>query len=172
MLVLVECMRLSRHVAHFASTATSGVKVLEKCIDTFQELKLGKTLKYIIYKVSDDLKSIEVVKQSDDADYDNFLTELPTDDCRWAIYDFAFKTSDGGDRNKIVFYSWYVQSFSSLTRDDRNEMAPDNAKVKSKMLYSSSKEALRKALNGIAVEIQGTDFDEVSHDTVLEKVRR
>ncbi|KAG0058356.1 cofilin [Linnemannia elongata] len=136
--------------------ATSGVKVLEKCIDTFQELKLGKTLKYIIYKVSDDLKSIEVVKQSDDADYDNFLTELPTDDCRWAIYDFAFKTSDGGDRNKIVFYSW----------------APDNAKVKSKMLYSSSKEALRKALNGIAVEIQGTDFDEVSHDTVLEKVRR
>ncbi|KAK5823462.1 cofilin-like protein [Linnemannia elongata] len=136
--------------------ASSGVKVHQNCIDTFQELKLGKTIKYIIYKVSDDLKSIEVVKQSDDADYDNFLKELPEDDCRWAVYDFAFKTTDGGDRNKIVFYSW----------------APDNAKVKAKMLYSSSKEGLRKVLNGLAVEIQGTDFDEVTYDTVLEKARR
>lgn len=50
--------------------------------------------------------------------------------------------------------------------------APDNAKVKAKMLYSSSKEGLRKVLNGLAVEIQGTDFDEVTYDTVLEKARR
>lgn len=119
-------------------------------------MKLGKALKYIIYKVSDDLKSIEVVKQSEDADYDNFVKELPSDDCRWAVYDFAYKTADGGDRNKIVFYSW----------------APEDAKVKSKMLYSSSKEGLRKVLNGLAVEVQGTDFDEVAHDTVLEKIRR
>ncbi|KAF9152547.1 cofilin [Linnemannia schmuckeri] len=136
--------------------ATSGVKVHQNCIDAFLELKLGKTHKYIIYKVSDDLKSIEVVKQSNDADYDNFLKELPEDDCRWAVYDFAYKTADGGDRNKIVFYSW----------------APDNAKVKAKMLYSSSKEGLRKVLNGLAVEVQGTDLDEVAHETVLEKIRR
>ncbi len=50
--------------------------------------------------------------------------------------------------------------------------SPDGAKIKSKMIYASSKEALRKSLNGIAVEIQGTDFDEVSHDTVLEKINR
>lgn len=33
------------------------------------------------------------------------------------------------------------------------------------MLYASSKEALRKALVGIAAEIQGTDLSEVSYDT-------
>ncbi|KAF9282628.1 cofilin [Linnemannia elongata] len=136
--------------------ATSGVKVHSSCVDTFLELKLKKTHKYIIYKISDDLETIEVVKTSSDEDYDNFLKELPSEDCRWAVYDFAFKSADGGDRNKIVFYSW----------------APDNAKVKPKMLYSSSKEGLRKVLNGLAVEIQGTDFDEVSYDTVLEKARR
>lgn len=44
--------------------------------------------------------------------------------------------------------------------------------MKQKMLYASSKEALRKALVGISTEIQGTDFSEVSYETVLEKVSR
>ncbi|KAF8945441.1 cofilin [Haplosporangium gracile] len=138
------------------AVATSGVKVIPACVDTFQELKLGKAHKYIIYKISDNLETIEVVKSSTDADYDNFLKELPEDDCRWAVYDFAFKTTDGGDRNKIVFFSW----------------SPDSAKIKPKMLYSSSKEGLRKLLNGVAVEIQGTDYDEVAFDTVLDRIRR
>ncbi|KAG0319800.1 cofilin [Linnemannia gamsii] len=136
--------------------ATSGVKAGQDCIDAFMDLKIGKAHKYIIYKIADDLKHVEVIKQSSDEDYDNFLKELPEDDCRWAVYDFAFKTADGGDRNKIVFYSW----------------SPDGAKIKPKMLYASSKDGLRKVLNGVAVEVQGTDFDEVAHETVLEKIRR
>ncbi|KAF9123186.1 cofilin [Mortierella sp. 14UC] len=136
--------------------ATSGVKAHPDCVQSFMELKLQKSHKYIIYKISDDLETIEVVKTSNDADYDNFLAELPAEDCRWAVYDFAFKTADGGDRNKIVFFSW----------------SPDNAKIKPKMLYASSKEGLRKSLNGIAAEIQGTDFDEVAYDTVLDRIRR
>lgn len=40
--------------------------------------------------------------------------------------------------------------------------SPDDAKIKQKMLYASSKDALRRALVGIAVEIQGTEYDEVA----------
>lgn len=40
------------------------------------------------------------------------------------------------------------------------------------MLYASSKDALRRTLVGIHVEIQGTDFSEVSHETVLEKASK
>ena len=40
------------------------------------------------------------------------------------------------------------------------------------MIYSSSKDALRRALSGIAAEIQGTDFSEVAHETVLDKVSK
>jgi hypothetical protein len=68
--------------------------------------------------MSDDLSTIVVANKSTDGDYDNFLKELPEEDCRWAVYDFAYKTPDGGDRNKIVFYSWYVYSLSSLFRHD------------------------------------------------------
>lgn len=37
------------------------------------------------------------------------------------------------------------------------------------MVYASSKDALRRALTGIHTEIQGTDYSEVSHETVLLK---
>jgi cofilin len=48
--------------------------------------------------------------------------------------------------------------------------APDTSKVKQKMVYAASKDALRKKLVGIASEIQGTDMSEISYETVLEKV--
>lgn len=38
---------------------------------------------------------------------------------------------------------------------------PDTSKVRQKMLYASSKEALRRNLVGLAIEIQGTDSSEV-----------
>lgn len=68
-------------------------------------MKLKKTFKYIIYKLSDDSKFIVVDKTATDADYDTFLGELPEKECRWAVYDFDYTIADG-PRNKIVFYSW------------------------------------------------------------------
>jgi len=41
--------------------------------------------------------------------------------------------------------------------------SPDEAKVKTKMLYASSKDAIRRSLVGIANEIQATDFSEVAY---------
>ncbi|KAI9294423.1 hypothetical protein K502DRAFT_330744 [Neoconidiobolus thromboides FSU 785] len=135
---------------------SSGIAVNPECISLFQDLKLKHKIKYIVYKISDDFKEIVVDKTSEDEDYESFVAELPETDCRFAVYDFSYETEDAGKRTKICFYIW----------------APDNAKVKSKMLYSSSKDALKKALNGIAVDIQGTDFSEVEHSYVLDKVSR
>jgi cofilin len=47
----------------------------------------------------------------------------------------------------------------TLTTGSRS---PDDAKIKQKMLFASSRDALRRSLVGIAVEIQGTDYSEVS----------
>jgi hypothetical protein len=43
--------------------------------------------------------------------------------------------------------------------------SPDDAKIKEKMLYASSREALRRALVGVAIEIQGTDYSEVAYES-------
>lgn len=41
--------------------------------------------------------------------------------------------------------------------------SPDESKIKTKMLYASSKDALRRSLVGIAHEIQGTDHSEIAY---------
>jgi len=132
----------------------SGVAAAQTCISTYQDLKLRHKHKYIIYNLNDKNTEI-IVEESGNGDYNTFLSHLPKDQCRWAIYDFDYE-HEGGRRNKITFYAW----------------SPDTAKIKNKMLFASSKEALRTALVGIATEIQATDYDEVAYERVLEKVSR
>ena len=40
------------------------------------------------------------------------------------------------------------------------------------MIYASSKEALKRSLTGLAVELQANDSDDIEHDTVLNKVSK
>ena len=40
------------------------------------------------------------------------------------------------------------------------------------MVYASSKDALKRALNGIAVELQANDTDDIEYDSVLNKVSK
>lgn len=47
---------------------------------------------------------------------------------------------------------------------------PDSSKIKSKMLYAASKDALKSKLVGFHYEIQATDLEEVEFDEIFEKV--
>lgn len=107
--------------------------------------------------MNDSKTEIVVDKTSTDDSYDAFIEEFPENDCKYAVYDFEYEISAGeGKRSKIVFYQW----------------SPDTANIRSKMVYASSKDALRRALNGVSSDIQGTDFSEVAYEAVLEKVSR
>ncbi|KAL1922269.1 uncharacterized protein VTP21DRAFT_9808 [Calcarisporiella thermophila] len=135
---------------------SSGVAVNSECLETFQALKLRKKFKYIVFKLNDTKTEIIVETSVEQASYDDFVESLPPSECRYAVYDFDFEKPGEGARNKICFYTW----------------SPDSSKIRDKMLYASSKDALRKQLVGIGAEIQGTSFDEVSHEAVLDKVLR
>ncbi|RLV90814.1 Cofilin [Spathaspora sp. JA1] len=135
----------------------SGVSVSDEALSTFNELKLGKKHKFIIFSLNDSKTEIVVESTSSETDYDAFTAELPENECKYAIYDFEYEIGGGeGKRSKIVFFTW----------------SPDTAPVRSKMVYASSKDALRRALNGVAADVQGTDFSEVAYESVLEKVGR
>ncbi|WWC68408.1 cofilin [Kwoniella pini CBS 10737] len=136
---------------------SSGVQPTQECLEKFQELKTGKKLSYVIYGLTEDKKSITVLKSSEEKDFDAFVNELPEKECRWAVYDFEFTLPGGeGIRNKLVFVVW----------------SPDDANVKNKMMFASSKDALRRRLEGIHIEIQATDFSEITKDAILEKALR
>ncbi|KAF9650979.1 hypothetical protein BDM02DRAFT_3184916 [Thelephora ganbajun] len=133
----------------------SGVGLDDKCLVDYQGLKLGHKYKYIIYGLNPTNTEIVVVKTSEASDYEDFIGDLPENECRWAVYDFEYER-DGGKRNKLIFFSW----------------SPDGAKTRNKMMFASSKEALRRSLVGIATEIQATETDELAYESVFEKVTR
>ncbi|KAI8589705.1 hypothetical protein BDZ88DRAFT_451848 [Geranomyces variabilis] len=135
---------------------SSGVGVQDTAVEAFQDLKLKKKYRYIIYKMNDALTEILVEKTVESADYESFVSALPANECRYGVYDFQYDTAGEGTRNKILFYVW----------------SPDTSKIKQKMLYAASKDALRKKLDGVYTEIQCTDLSEVSYETVLDKVTR
>jgi cofilin len=135
---------------------SSGVGVNDEAVSAFQDLKLKKKFRFIIFKMTDDLKEIGVEKAVEGADYDAFVHSLPNDQCRYGVFDFQYETAGEGTRNKILFYTW----------------SPDSSKIKQKMLYAASKDALRKKLDGIYTEIQCTDLAEIAYETVLDKVSR
>jgi cofilin len=71
----------------------------DNCVNDFQELKLKRSYRYITYRLSRDLKKIEVFKTSSSDSNDDFLNDLPDTDCSWAVYDFIYE-ENGGKRNK------------------------------------------------------------------------
>jgi len=148
--------------------AQSGVSVAPECITAFNELKLGKSTKWIIFKISDDWKEIVVEETSKEADYSVFREKLINAKSknkrgeegiggRYAVYDVDYEAAGGaGKRTKITFISW----------------VPDAAPQYPRMMYSTSKEALKRSLNGIAADIQANDEDDIEHDSVVSRVSK
>merc|ERR1719427_133076 len=93
-------------------------------------------------------------------DYLKHLGELGPDECRYGLYDFEYDhqcqgTTEVSKKQKLFLMIW----------------CPDTARIKKKMLYSSSFDALKHALEGVGKYIQATDMAEASYDCVLEKCR-
>lgn len=71
----------------------------------------------------------------------------------------------------ISFYVILLLQASKKQKLFLMSWCPDTAKVKKKMLYSSSFDALKKSLVGVQKYIQATDLSEASEEAVEEKLR-
>ena len=45
--------------------------------------------------------------KSESENFEDFIKALPADDCRYAIYDMKFTTTDGRPGNKLVMIAWF-----------------------------------------------------------------
>ena len=135
--------------------ANTGVTVSDDVIAQFTEFKLGKMNpkpKFLIYHIVDGMVVTEQIGENAGADSFNSLIEkLPENDCRFVVYDMDFQSDDGRPVSKIVLIAW----------------SPDVAKVRSKMLYSGTKEAVKRALHGIATNVNATDMSELTEEIVI-----
>jgi cofilin len=145
----------------------------EDCVKDYKELQANHLYKFMTFGISEG--SIRTLEKSNESDYAAFVEKLPSKECRYAVYDLDFEKPEGGRRSKIVFILWYVSCFESilplpspswfldLGHIPPTYRSPDEAKVKDKMVYAASKDALRTALPGISYEIQATDETEVDY---------
>ncbi|XP_035828936.1 cofilin [Aplysia californica] len=143
----------------------SGVSVADECLLAFDEVQMGHRWLYIIYRISDDLKTI-IVEEKAGHSKGGVRT----------VHDATFKCC------QYFFFSLTYIIFPldlhrpSLTyiifplKTHRPSRSPDRATIKQKMLYTTSKKALRNKMRGIHAEIQCTDDTDLTMANILERI--
>ncbi|KAG9396065.1 ADF/Cofilin/Destrin [Carpediemonas membranifera] len=134
----------------------SGVSVGEACVKIYEEMKMSRKYKYATFRVNEDLTEIipDAVGEPD-ADFEEFVSKFPEKDARYGILDVDYE-DDGCAKSRIVFIFW----------------SPDGAPIRSKMVYASSKESLRRQFAGIMTEVQGNDLSDITMDEIKGRILR
>ncbi|XP_053576017.1 cofilin-1 [Bombina bombina] len=151
----------------------SGVKVCDDVIKTFNDMKvrkfctpeeIKKRKKAVLFCLSHDKKSIILEEGKEllvgdcgtvvEDPYKHFVDMLPANDCRYALYDATYETKES-KKEDLVFLFW----------------APEDAPLKSKMIYASSKDAIKKKFTGIKHEWQANHKEDIKdRSTLAEKL--
>lgn len=137
----------------------SGVTVDDECVTKFKEMQLKHKIRSIMFKLTDDMKQCvvdhdRILEKEGGNGFEQFVKQLPEDAPRYAVVDIPFTTKSGADTEKLIFVYW----------------CPEGCKPKQKMVYSSTKDAIRKALPGIQSEFQATDLDDMKLEDLQKKL--
>ncbi|XP_047938713.1 uncharacterized protein LOC125186399 isoform X3 [Salvia hispanica] len=131
------------------ANSASGMAIDDECKLKFLELKAKRNYRFITFKILDYQVVVDKLGGPDDS-YDVFMSSLPSDECRYAVFDFDFTTNENCQKSKIFFIAW----------------SPETAVVRMKMVYASSKDRFKRELDGIQYELQATDASEMSFDII------
>ncbi|KAA3475283.1 hypothetical protein CXB51_030690 [Gossypium anomalum] len=133
------------------ANSSSGMYVNDDCKLKFLELKAKRNYRFIVYKIDEQTQQVIVDKLGGPQEtYEDFTNSLPEHECRYAVFDYDFTTDENCQKSKIFFFAW----------------SPDGSRVRSKMLYASSKDKFKRQLDGIQAELQATDPSEMTLDII------
>lgn len=147
---------------------------------TQEEIKKRK--KAVLFCLSDDKRQIIVeeakqilvgdIGETVEDPYTSFVKLLPLNDCRYALYDATYETKES-KKEDLVFIFWCVKTKEKRAFKNARIIiiivsfclcfpfeiqrflpcrAPESAPLKSKMIYASSKDAIKKKFTGINLD--------------------
>ncbi|KAL4789679.1 hypothetical protein BDV19DRAFT_373736 [Aspergillus venezuelensis] len=138
----------------------SGVSIANDCLEAYNALRFGRGStrpKYLIFKITDDEKTVVLEHSSPTGDHEQFLEKLCSSvdrsgkpAPRYAVYDVEYSLGEDGRRCQTVFISW----------------VPEHTSIKLCMLYASTKEQFRNALD-IKHSIHADTMDEIAWKNIL-----
>jgi cofilin len=120
-----------------------GNEVSDDCLPTFEQLKIRRKHRFIIYKLGFENVEIEKIGERG-ASFDDFKKALPYSEPRYGVFDQDYKSEDGRPVNKLWFVSW----------------SPTNSTPHNKMAYSSAKGKFRELLKGV-FDTQAANTDDL-----------
>ncbi|KAJ8384754.1 hypothetical protein AAFF_G00198400 [Aldrovandia affinis] len=148
-------------------TMASGITVHESVEKLVQQMKVHRhggtedRLKLLMLRVSDDLQNVIVDEDltlyvKDVADEENVFKKVmsmfPKTECRFGLYDCSYRTNETMKEDLIFFY-W----------------APDEAKTKSKMVYTSTSQGLKtKIMGGVKYKVEAQDLVDLEVSEIAE----
>jgi cofilin len=114
----------------------SGVKCSTECLEKFNEMKINRAYKYIIFKIESETEIIVEHLGAPDADYAAFAAALPANEPRFGVIDYSLDITEENPpriEQKMTFIHW----------------VPDISTPRYKMVASSSKEPFKRQLAGV-----------------------
>ncbi|XP_002134523.2 cofilin/actin-depolymerizing factor homolog [Drosophila pseudoobscura] len=145
----------------------SGIQITRDSKDAFEEIWKKRTHRYAVFAVQENREIIVDALGKRDASYDDFLADLQGEQdedgacqCRFAIYDFEyehhFKPMDSStSKLKLILVLW----------------CPEQARIRDKMIYSSSMCSIIRAFIGVQKYIQANNLDDISREAVEMQLR-
>lgn len=128
----------------------------EDAVNLYYLIRAKSTYKWAMWEIDSSGTRVVISAVGDPkSSYSEFIASLPESDCRYGVFDYQYTAADGHIMNKLVFFNW----------------APDNARVKSKMMYASTKDFFKGHLDGISAEFQASDMGEVAEEEIAEAVK-
>merc|ERR1740120_239097 len=112
---------------------------------------MKKDLRYVTFKIENSKQIVVDAEGAVDKTWEDFKGALPDTEPRYALVEFEYKTGDGREQSKLVFVFWSPD---------------DGCTVKQKMLYASSKDAIKKKLTGVMKERQANDKEDLKQEDV------
>jgi cofilin len=141
----------------------AGITIADNCKIIFDQIKTEKKFRYVIYCIQNEA-TVEVEKIGGrNASYNDFLKDLMVEngakkECRYGVFDFQYTKGLQGTSEtvveKLILVAW----------------CPNEARIKKKMLYASTLDALKRSLHNHFQYIQATDYKEASYETVEAKI--
>jgi len=128
-----------------------GVKVNDACVALYNEIKMKKSKKFVLFKIENKSEIVVDAEGDNTKTWADFIAALPENEPRYGLVDVHYETDDGRDQSKLTFIMWSPD---------------DKCGVKDKMLYASSKDAIKKKFTGIMKELQANDLGDLDDKAI------
>ena len=130
----------------------TGIQVDDAVLEEFNKLRMKRTHRHLILKISDDKSRVEIEHIGErEATFEAFRDLIPKDSCRYGVFELEYQTPDGRTESKILFILY----------------APDICDSAEKFLYASTKEKVKKKVSPVNKELQVNDWADLDEEAFM-----